>query len=211
MAPFLLFQISKPIIPSFGHIRSFGSSAVWNEGLANIGIADYTPRTWTGSATNFVLQNLESSFYSSISIKDIWPCIFYDCLQYKFGQSRRVNHCIFKFLMTRTIRTSRHTPSWLLQKLDEKTFSFVKKHVHPFLRGEKLKNNGELPGNMPLLRSFVVYLGFHNKDFKALKPDHLVTTNRGASLCDGKSPIGWPLYKTRVWSSSISESNRIVS
>ena len=81
--------------------------------------------------------------------------------------------------MTRTIRTSRHTPSWLLQKLDEKTFSFVKKHVHPFLRGEKLKNNGELPGNMPLLRSFVVYLGFHNKDFKALNADLLSTTQRG--------------------------------
>ena len=92
MAPFLLFPNSKLTIPSFGHIRPFGSSAVWNEGLDNLDIADFTSKTWTGSATYFVIQILESSFYSSISIKDIWPRIFDDCLQYKFGQSRRVNH-----------------------------------------------------------------------------------------------------------------------
>ena len=32
----------------------------------------------------------------------------------------------------------------------------------------------------------------------------LVTTTRGASLWEGNSPMGWPEYMTRVWSSSIS-------
>ena len=31
----------------------------------------------------------------------------------------------------------------------------------------------------------------------------LVTTTRGASVCDGKRPMGWPLYMTRVCSSVI--------
>ena len=36
MAPFLPFRISKGTFPTFGRFRIYGSSAVWNEGSANI-------------------------------------------------------------------------------------------------------------------------------------------------------------------------------
>ena len=36
----------------------------------------------------------------------------------------------FESFLMRNINYTRDTPKWLMKKLDDKTFSFVKKHVH---------------------------------------------------------------------------------
>ena len=75
----------------------------------------------------------------------------------------------------------KHTPPLFLQdKLDHKTFIFVKEHVKDFIALQKVKHKGQgLPDNAELLRAFVKFLGSKKKAFKNIKPKALSTTYSG--------------------------------
>ena len=78
------------------------------------------------------------------------------------------------------VKTKHTPPAFLQQKLDDKTFIWVKGKVKDFIAGERVKSKGKgLPDNAELLRRFFKLLAFKSKQFKNIKDDSLATTYPG--------------------------------
>ena len=77
-------------------------------------------------------------------------------------------------------KTKNTPPLFLQQKLDDKTFTWVKGKVKDSIAGERVKGKGKgLPDNAELLRRFFKLLAFKSKKFKNIKDDALATTYPG--------------------------------
>ena len=62
-------------------------------------------------------------------------------------------------------------PTFLTRKLSDKTASFVRSNVDPFLQDLKRNNKGKTFTALQILPDFFFWLGDRRRDFRHMQPD----------------------------------------